>query len=157
MLKIPTKHSINLSIAISALFFVLCIAGAFILPTLVPMLIDTPDNIGTRADISDSGRTLVMVTSYLILADMLAANCFLFSLLQRVKKGLVFTEKSVFLIRSVSWCCYIICLLFIVLGIYFQLAFVVSFLAFFLGLCLRVTKNVIDEATQIKNENDLTV
>ncbi len=157
MLKISTKASINLSIAISALFFVLCIAGAFILPMLVPLLIDTPDNVGSRDLITEAGRAIVMATSYLILADMFAANCFLFTLLQRVKKGLVFTPKSVFLIRSVSWCCYIICLLFIVLGFYFQLAFVVSFLAFFLGLCLRVTKNVIDEATQIKNENDLTV
>lgn len=157
MIKISTKASINLSIAISALFFVLCIAGAFILPMLVPLLIDTPDNVGSRDLIIESGSTLVMVVAYLILADMFAANCFLFTLLQRVKKGLVFTPKSVMLIRSVSWCCYIICLLFIVLGFYFQLAFVVFFLAFFLGLCLRVTKNVIDEATQIKNENDLTV
>ena len=157
MLKISTKASINLSIAISAIFFVLCIAGAFILPTLVPTLIEMPAGITSREPIPDTERTLIMVVAYFILADMFAANCFLFSLLQRVKKSLVFTEKSVFLIRSVSWCCYIICLLFIVLGLYFQLAFVVSFLAFFLGLCLRVTKNVIDEATQIKNENDLTV
>lgn len=157
MLKISTKASINLSIAISALFFALCIAGAFILPVLVPILIEMPANIDSRELITESGRTLVMVVAYLILADMFAANCFLFSLLQRVKKGLVFTDKSVMLIRSVSWCCYIICLLFLVLGFYFQLAYVVSFLAFFLGLCLRVTKNVIDEATQIKNENDLTV
>ena len=157
MLKISTKASINLSIAISALFFTLCIAGAFILPVLVPILIEMPADIDSRELITESGRTLVMVVAYLILADMFAANCFLFSLLQRVKKGLVFTDKSVMLIRSVSWCCYIICLLFLVLGFYFQLAYVVSFLAFFLGLCLRVTKNVIDEATQIKNENDLTV
>ena len=157
MLKISTKASINLSIAISALFFALCIAGAFILPVLVPILIEMPADIDSRELITESGRTLVMVIAYLILADMFAANCFLFSLLQRVKKGLVFTDKSVMLIRSVSWCCYIICLLFLVLGFYFRLAYVVSFLAFFLGLCLRVTKNVIDEATQIKNENDLTV
>jgi hypothetical protein len=33
----------------------------------------------------------------------------------------------------------------------------VSFLALFLGLCLRVAKNVIAEATEIKNDHDLTI
>ena len=31
------------------------------------------------------------------------------------------------------------------------------FLAVFLGLCLRVVKNVLEEACRIKDENDLTV
>ena len=46
---------------------------------------------------------------------------------------------------------------FAAIGLYFFIGFVVSGLAFFLGLCLRVVKNVIEEATDIKSENDLTV
>ncbi len=157
MLKISNKHSINLSIIISVLFFVICIAGAFIMPKLVPMLIDTPDNIGNRADITVGGRAFVMVISYLLLAVFVAADALLFKLLMNVKKELVFTSQSVGLIRGVSWCCFAVCLLFCGLGLYFQLAFVVAFMAVFLGLCLRVTKNVIAEATEIKSENDLTV
>lgn len=157
MLKISNKHSINLSIIISVLFFVICIAGAFIMPKLVPMLIDTPDNIGNRADITVGGRAFVMVISYLLLAVFVTADALLFKLLMNVKKELVFTSQSVGLIRGVSWCCFAVCLLFCGLGLYFQLAFVVAFMAVFLGLCLRVTKNVIAEATEIKSENDLTV
>ena len=157
MLKISNKHSINLSIIISVLFFVICIAGAFIMPKLVPMLIDTPDNIGNRGDITVGGRAFVMVISYLLLAVFVAADALLFKLLMNVKKELVFTSQSVGLIRGVSWCCFAVCLLFCGLGLYFQLAFVVAFMAVFLGLCLRVTKNVIAEATEIKSENDLTV
>lgn len=157
MLKISNKHSINLSIIISVLFFALCVAGAFILPTLVPMLIDTPDNIGRRGDITQLGRTFVMVISYLLLAVFVAADALLFKLLMNVKKELVFTAQSVALIRGVSWCCFAVCLLFCGLGLYFQLSFIVAFMAAFLGLCLRVTKNVIEEATEIKSENDLTV
>ena len=56
-----------------------------------------------------------------------------------------------------SWCCFLLCLLFGILGIFFLLSFAVAFIAVFLGLCLRVVKNVIEEATQIKDENDLTV
>lgn len=157
MLKISNKHSINLSIIISVLFFVICIAGAFIMPKLVPMLIDTPDNIGNRGDITVGGRAFVMVISYLLLAVFVTADALLFKLLMNVKKELVFTSQSVGLIRGVSWCCFAVCLLFCGLGLYFQLAFVVAFMAVFLGLCLRVTKNVIAEATEIKSENDLTV
>ena len=47
--------------------------------------------------------------------------------------------------------------LFVVLGYYFKLAVVVAVAAIFLGLCLRVVKNVIEKATEIKAENDLTV
>ena len=37
------------------------------------------------------------------------------------------------------------------------IGFVLAFVAILLGLCLRVVKNVIEEATEIKAENDLTV
>ena len=157
MLKVSNKFSINLSIAISVLFFIACIAGLFIMPVLVPMLIDTPDNIGNRGDITEIGRVLVMAVSYLILAVFIFADVLMFRLLQRVKNGFVFTEQSVSLIRGVSWCCFAVCLLFAFLGLYFQLSFIVAFLGVFLGVCLRVVKNVIAEATEIKNENDLTV
>lgn len=157
MLKISNKISINLSIVIAVLFFVACVAGAFIMPTLVNMLIDTPDNIGNRGDITQTGRILVHIASYLVLAIFVIADIFMLSLLSRVKKGLVFTDNTVSLIRGVSWCCFAVCFLFAFLGFYFQLSFIVAFLGIFLGVCLRIVKNVIAEATEIKNENDLTV
>lgn len=157
MLKVSNKFSINLSIVISLLFFAACVAGVFIMPTLTNMLIDTPDNIGNRGEITETERLLVHIAAYLILAVFMFADVLMFTLLQRVKNGLVFTEKTVSLIRGVSWCCFAVCLLFAFLGIYFQLSFIVAFLGVFLGVCLRVIKNVIAEATEIKNENDLTV
>ena len=157
MLNVSNKFSINLSIIISILFFVVCIAGIFIMPTLTDMLIDTPDNIGSRGEITETERILVHIAAYLILAVFMFADVLMFALLQRVKNGFVFTSKSVSLIRGVSWCCFAVCFLFAFLGIYFQLSFIVAFLGIFLGVCLRVIKNVIAEAVEIKNENDLTV
>ena len=133
------------------MFFAACVAGAFIMPTLVNMLIDTPDNVGNRGDITQTGRAFVHIASYLILAIFVVADILMFFLLFRVKKGLVFTEISVSLIRKVSWCCFVVCFLFTFLGFYFQLSFIVAFLGVFLGVCLRVIKNVIEEATEIKN------
>ena len=157
MLKISNRTSLYISIGIAVLFFALCIAGLFILPTLVPMLIRLPDNIGPRDTITDFGRGLVMTEAYLVVITFLTADILLFDLLRRVKRGLVFTTESVARIRGVSWCCMALCVLFGCLGYYFTLSWLVSFLALFLGLCLRVTKNVIAEATEIKQDHDLTI
>ena len=157
MLKIPSKASINLSIILAVIFFVGCVVGAFFLPQFTNILIDTKDNIGNRDNITVAGRIFVHILAYMLVADILLADILLFNLLNRVKKGLVFTSDSVALIRGVSWCCLFLCVIFCGLGVYFQLAFIVAFAAMFLGLCIRVVKNVIEQATEIKQENDLTV
>lgn len=157
MLRISRKASVGLSLAMTIIFFAVIVAGAVIMPTLVEMLINTPDNIGSRDQINDSGRTLVLVVAYLVLAVAAVADLFLFLLLRRVRAGEVFTGRSVALIRGVSWCCILFGLLFAVLGYYFQLALAVGFAALFLGVCLRVVKNVVEQAVELKQENDLTV
>lgn len=157
MLKISNKLSINISLAVAALFMCACVFGAFIMPPLVEMLINLPDNIGNRGDISQQGRVFVLIMAYLMLLILSLADTFMIILLLRVKKSLVFTEKSIALIRGISWCCFAICVVFALLGIYFQLSFILAFFAIFLGISLRVVKNVIEEAAEIKSENDLTV
>ena len=157
MLKIPKTLSTTLSLALAVFFFICCVAGLFVLPTLTDLLINTPDNIGHRENISQLGRILSHVSAYCIVLDMMLADALLFCLLLRVRKGEVFTQRSVSLIRGVSWCCLGLCIPFGFLGIYFQLSWIVCLMAMFLGLCLRVCKNAIEEATQIKEENDLTV
>ena len=157
MPKISRKASINLSIAFTVLFMLIIIAGAVIMPRLANILIDTPDNIGNRNRIGDGARSFIILLSYLILLDCAVIDVLLFLLLRRVKRGAVFTELSVALIRYISWGALCFGLLFAVLGIWFQLALILAFAGFLLGITLRVTKNVIEEATQIKSENDLTV
>ena len=157
MLKISKQASITLSLIIAILFFLGCIAALFILPNLTELLINLPDNIGDRASITPAGRTLVLIAAYCILADFIFADILLFTLLLRVKRGLVFTMVTVSLVRGVSWCCIGLFVLFCLLGYYFQLSLPVALMALFLGLCLRVCKNAFEEATQLKQENDLTV
>lgn len=157
MPKISNKFSINISIVTGFVFMVACVFAAFIMPPLVEMLINLPDNIGGRDSITTQGRVLVLVLSYVMLSVLMAADTLMLILLTRVKKGLVFTDKSIMCIRGISWCCFLICLVFAFLGIYFQLSFILAFFALFLGISLRVVKNVIEEAAEIKAENDLTV
>ena len=46
---------------------------------------------------------------------------------------------------------------FFALGFFLTSAFAVTFAAFFMGIILRVVKNVIEQATVIKSENDFTI
>ena len=157
MLKIPSKISVILSMVLSVILFAGCIYLAFILPNEVNLFISFPDHMGNRDEITEGGRLLLLIAAYVALGVVMAADALLFALLLRVRKGQVFTPVSVALIRGVSWCCYLLSLSACIAAIYFRYAFAVVFLAAFLGLCLRVVKNVIEEATLIKNENDLTV
>lgn len=157
MLKIPRKMSITLSMIIAVAFFIVCMLGVVVMPKLVEMLIVLPDNIGNRGAVTDGDRLLILIIAYAVLAVTMIAVIMMFILLMRVYCGKVFTLRSVEFIRGVSWCCFLLCLLFGILGRYFQLSIIVALAAVFLGLCLRVVKNVIEEATEIKLENDLTV
>ncbi|MBR6792747.1 MAG: DUF2975 domain-containing protein, partial [Clostridia bacterium] len=144
-----------LSLALTILFMIALICGVFIMPWLVHSLLELPDEM--RDTVTSAERGFVLAVSYAILAVCAVADGMLFFLLLRVRRGDVFTARSVALIRGVSWCGILMGLLFAMLGGFFQLAFVMAFAGVFLGLCLRVVKNVIEEATEIKAENDLTV
>ena len=78
-------------------------------------------------------------------------------LMHKVKSEQVFTDSSVSIIRGISWCCIAVSPLFFALGFQFYIMFAAAFLTAFLGLMVRVVKNVIEEATFLKQENDLTV
>lgn len=157
MLKISKDVSSTLSLVIAVLFFAGCVAGLFLLPGLTDTLIGLTAGSEGYREVTPAGRTLILLAAYGVVLTFILVDGLLFGILIRVKRGQVFTGATVARIRGVSWCCFLLCLLFGVLGIWFLLSFVVAFIAVFLGLCLRVVKNVIEEATQIKNENDLTV
>lgn len=156
-MKTSERWSLWVSLAIALLLFLVCVAGFFVLPWLTKVLIDLPDTIGSRELISQAGCGFVLALAYGVLATILLIDTLMIGLLVRVKAGKVFTEQSVMLIRGMSWSCVLLAAVFCGLGVYFQLAFLVAFAAVFLGLCLRVVKNVIEEATRIKTEHDMTV
>ncbi len=154
MLKIPRRASENLSLVISVGFFAVLAASAFYAPTLSQILMWIA---GERMTDVATGKALVLVAVYAVIAIAMLADGLLFTLLLRVRGGKVFSAVSVALIRGISWCSAAVGVIFIGLGFYFPLCFIIAVAALFLALCVRVVKNVIEEATEIKSENDLTV
>ena len=139
------------------LAFIGCVAAAIALPFGVNLLAYERNGLFISGIITETQRASVMFFGYVGIAAIALAVGMLFVLLLRVKVGKVFTDKSVALIRGVSWACYLLALSFIGIGFTYNLSFAAAFLAVFLGLCLRVVKNVLEEACRIKDENDLTV
>ncbi len=81
----------------------------------------------------------------------------LLKLLRRIGTGQVFTAKNVELLRRISWSCFAGAGIALVSLFYYYPWFFVAVAAAFMGLIVRVVKNVVAQAVDLKNEADYTV
>ena len=152
MLRISKTASVTISLILTGVFFAVLIICLFIMPGFVRLILPV-----SPRTIMTGDSALITAVGYCVLALAMLADYLLFRLLLLVRAGEVFSSRSVSLIRGVSWCAIAISLLFLFVARYFLIALALAFTAVLLGLCLRVVKNVVEEATAIKAENDLTV
>jgi hypothetical protein len=106
----------------------------------------------------------VLIPFYLVVPAGYAALICLDKLLANVKQNKVFERSSVTLLRILSYCCFYAAAVGIVS--YFVIAatstplesiFILSLGEGFVGLVVRVVKNVFEKAIEIKEENDLVI
>ena len=150
MPKISKKASNTLSQIFCAAIFILLVIAVFTLPAIMNFFIEIfykPAEYFLPT----------MIVLYLVLIPAFVADISLFLLLKNIKNERIFTPKSVTYLRTLSWCCMLAGLLFFILGFLYYMVFLIAFAAFFMGVILRVVKNVIEEATEIKSENDFTI
>ena len=152
MLRISRNTSVTISLVLTVIFFLVLIVCLFIMPGFVRLILPA-----SLHSVMTGDTVLITAVGYFVLAFAMLADILLFRLLLLVRSCEVFTARSVALIRGVSWCAIAISLLFLLVVRYYLIALALAFTAVLLGLCLRVVKNVIEEATAIKAENDLTV
>lgn len=155
------KNQIQRTTVISRVFAVVLFASilalACILPPVVESLCGTRDLLGDRANMGRGGEIFVLAVAYCMLAVAAFAIAELWRLLGVVSRGEVFSGAAHRLLLAVSLCCFGEGVLFLSLVYYFQLALGAAVGICFVGLCLLVVKNVIEEACRIKAENDFTV
>ena len=153
------SHKISILISLILTFLLLIALGfaAYWVPELVESALNVNDNLGNRTEVSENGRFLVLLDAYAMLTVAAVAVILLFFLLRTVQREEVFTPLTTRLLSAVSLCCFAEGVLFALLVPLFQLAVGIALAACFLGLCLRVVGNVIDEASRIKSENDFTI
>lgn len=152
MLKINRNLSVTLSLIIS---FVVG-GGLLVLTVMMPYVLKAYIKTTERMYLLNS-YGVILTLFYGAIVFAITAIAALILLLLYVRGGNVFSANSVSCLRVISWACMSECVVFAALSFYFILALLISAAALFMCLLLRVVKNVIEEATAIKNENDMTI
>lgn len=78
-------------------------------------------------------------------------------LLKNLQKGLVFIPENTSHLRIVSWCCFAASLICLVFAFWLPTVLAVTLTAGFVGLIVRIVKNVFENAIVMKDELDFTV
>lgn len=78
-------------------------------------------------------------------------------LLKRVQHGFVFTHENVRLLWIVSLCCFFAALFCLAFSWRFPVLLVITAASGFVGLIVRIVKNVFQQALRMKDELDFTV
>jgi heme exporter protein D len=81
----------------------------------------------------------------------------LLKLLRHIEIGQVFTPKNVELLRRISWSCFLGAGIALISLLYYFPWVFLAVAAAFMGLIVRVVKNVVAQAVELKDEADYTV
>jgi hypothetical protein len=133
------------------LFMALLVVCLVLAPRLVARLIFMSHSA------SDAGNALFLLTIY---AGAIPAGALLvvFNIfLSRIGKGIVFAGENIRSLRQISWCCFIGAVICILSALYYLPWLAIGVAAAFMGLILRVVKNVFSKAVSLQDDAELTI
>ena len=145
------KRSILLSKICIVLFLLVLLAVLFIAPWLLRWDGYTAAAVGRE----NEGYFLISLYSCGAMALILLIK--LYSLVFNIGKAEVFIHKNVSLLRHISWLCYGASFISLVSTAYFFPWLIIGIAAAFMGLIVRIVKNVMQQAIEIKEENEFTI
>lgn len=152
-----SKKSAILSLAVCAIFVAILTAGLFLGPWAVKMWF-----VLYRGWSEDSAAMQDMLTLFSACFYPCAVFAYvtlysLIKLLLNIQKDATFIMPNVKYLRRISWCCFAVAVITLIGGVFYIPFLFVAVAAAFVGLMLRVVKNVMESAVEIKAENELTI
>lgn len=105
--------------------------------------------------LQNSNLLFVIIYSCSILAWILLFS--LWKLLQNMKAGIIFQADNVRYLRLTSWCCFGVCAICCTGTFFYVPMILIAIAAGFIGLIVRIVKNVFEQARAMKEELDFTV
>ena len=149
-------NSTVLSLICTRIVAAAVIVCAFFVPGIVGYYTNSQYN--GREAIAPTGRMQVTAGIYICLLIALFILYMLDRLLSNIRKEEIFIPQNVSYLRGISWACFAMCVPCLLVSVYgSQIFLFIMVAAAFMGLILRVVKNVIEAAVLIKEENDYTV
>lgn len=100
---------------------------------------------------------LFLTTVYTSAVPAAVALLELRRMLSNIRRGKVFIQENVSALRRLSWCCFLAGGVYLLSTLYYPTYILLGAAAAFIGLILRVVKNIFAEAVEIKTENDYTI
>lgn len=143
--------SVMLSRVCVIIFAVILTIGCLMGPWIFQLFVKS------RGDRLAGKLPLVLMTAYTSAIFIAIALYYLYQLLKNINKEQVFLKSNVRYLRCLSWCCFAVSIIYFLSGFYYSTLWVLTAMALFMSLILRVVKNVFAQAEEIKRENDYTI
>ncbi|MCI8653756.1 MAG: DUF2975 domain-containing protein [Angelakisella sp.] len=143
-------YSVRLSVFFTRLFFVILGLGVLFVPRLVRLFVYYSGK--------ESWLSIALPAAFYLCVPL--AGVVLWSLerlLAGLSRGEIFTGENILHLRRISWCCFGVAGVCLGFTLCFFPFLLVSAAAAFMGLILRVIKNVFQQAMALKEENDYTI
>ena len=151
------KRSVTLSLVVCFIFAVILTAGLFLGPWAVKMWFGFFRDWSEDSAAMQDMLTLFNACFYPCAVFAYVTLYSLIKLLFNIRKDEIFIMPNVRYLRRISWCCFAVALITLIGGLFYIPFLFVAVAAAFVGLMLRVVKNVMENAVEIKAENELTI
>ena len=99
----------------------------------------------------------ILILFCLLFAPILLAFYGLHKMLSNIQQGLIFSVQNTASLRLVSWACFFAAIFLLIAAFKWPVLIFASGVIGFLGLFVRVIKNMLSEAIALKEENDFTI
>ena len=146
----------NESAILTSILIKIVYALAVICCIMAPYMVEHYDNMLTAKG-EPSVFVPLLVTLYCAVPAAVVALVCLDKLLKNIIVNQPFIKVNVKLLRIISYCCFAESLVFIYFTTLKPFALIVVIAGGFMGLILRVIKNVFEHAVEIREENDFTI
>lgn len=143
------------SILLSRICVIIFIVGVLAVAASAPWITNWFSD-AFRAPVQ-TAKIAFMATIYTGLIPALFLLFNLYKLLSRIKAGEVFVDKNVACLRLISWCCFIGAIISLGSSFYYMPWLLVGASAVFVGLIVRVVKNVFEQAVALQDDADHTI
>ncbi len=151
------KRSVTLSIVVCFIFTAILTLGLFLGPWAVVKWLSAYRGLSVGLPAIKSILTIFCACFYPCAIFAYITLYSLLKLLFNIKKDEIFIPQNATYLRRISWCCFAVAFITLVGGIFYIPFLFIAVAAAFVGLMLRVVKNVMQNAVEIKSENELTI
>jgi hypothetical protein len=143
--------SLILSEVFVILFMVLLLACAILAPRFVALFVQI------SALAFSAGKSLFLITIYTGCIPAGALLVCLYILLNHINAGNVFIKENTACLRYISWCCFAGAAISFASALYYVPWLAIGVAAAFMGLIVRVVKNIVAKAVSLQDDADYTI